>query len=123
MSFLRIAAAQINLVVGDVDGNLRGILEAMERAEEAEADTAGEMVAEPGEEMAAGEDMVVEEAAPAVEAEEPVVSEEVVAARISAGGAPEAGSISTSTTARKGKRSSTFCLITGSRPCLRSMTR
>jgi NAD+ synthase (glutamine-hydrolysing) len=38
MSFLRIAGAQINLVVGDIDGNLARILEAMERAEEAEAD-------------------------------------------------------------------------------------
>ncbi len=38
MSFLRIAGAQVNLVVGDIDGNLRIILEAMERAEEAEAD-------------------------------------------------------------------------------------
>ncbi len=38
MSFLRIAGAQINLVVGDIDGNLVRVLEAMERAEEAEAD-------------------------------------------------------------------------------------
>ncbi|MDJ0925305.1 MAG: NAD+ synthase [Acidimicrobiia bacterium] len=38
MSFLRIAGAQVNLVVGDVDGNLQVILEAMERAEEAGAD-------------------------------------------------------------------------------------
>ncbi|MCP4308222.1 MAG: NAD+ synthase [bacterium] len=38
MSFLRIAGAQVNLVVGDIDGNLKIILEAMERAEEAEAD-------------------------------------------------------------------------------------
>ena len=38
MSFLRIAGAQVNLVVGDVEGNLRVILEAMERAEEAGAD-------------------------------------------------------------------------------------
>jgi len=38
MSLLRIAGAQVNLVVGDIDGNLRVILEAMERAEEAEAD-------------------------------------------------------------------------------------
>jgi len=38
MSLLRIAGAQVNLVVGDIDGNLRVILEAMDRAEEAEAD-------------------------------------------------------------------------------------
>lgn len=38
MSLLRIAGAQVNVVVGDIDGNLRIILEAMERAEEAEAD-------------------------------------------------------------------------------------
>lgn len=38
MSLLRIAGAQINLVVGDIDGNVRIILEAMERAEDAEAD-------------------------------------------------------------------------------------
>ncbi|MCP3994397.1 MAG: NAD+ synthase [bacterium] len=38
MSLLRIAGAQVNLTVGDIDGNLRIILEAMERAEEAEAD-------------------------------------------------------------------------------------
>lgn len=38
MSFMRIAGAQVNLVVGDIDGNLRIILEAMERAEEADAD-------------------------------------------------------------------------------------
>lgn len=38
MSLLRIAGAQVNLVVGDIEGNLRIILEAMERAEEAEAD-------------------------------------------------------------------------------------
>jgi len=38
MSFLRIAGAQVNVVVGDIDGNLRIILEAMERAEAAEAD-------------------------------------------------------------------------------------
>lgn len=37
-SSLRIAGAQVNLVVGDIDGNLRIILEAMERAEAAEAD-------------------------------------------------------------------------------------
>ena len=37
-SFLRISGAQVNLVVGDIDGNLRVILEAMERAEAAEAD-------------------------------------------------------------------------------------
>jgi NAD+ synthase (glutamine-hydrolysing) len=35
---LRIAGAQINLVVGDIDGNLRIILEAMERAEDSGAD-------------------------------------------------------------------------------------
>ena len=38
MSLLRIAGAQVNLTVGDIDGNVRIILEAMERAEEAEAD-------------------------------------------------------------------------------------
>ncbi len=38
MSSLRIAGAQVNLVVGDIDGNLKIILEAMERAEEAQAD-------------------------------------------------------------------------------------
>jgi len=38
MSLLRIAGAQVNLTVGDIDGNLRIILDAMERAEEAEAD-------------------------------------------------------------------------------------
>jgi NAD+ synthase (glutamine-hydrolysing) len=38
MSSLRIAGAQINLVVGDIEGNLAVILEAMERAEEAAAD-------------------------------------------------------------------------------------
>jgi NAD+ synthase (glutamine-hydrolysing) len=38
MSLLRIAGAQVNLTVGDIDGNLRIILEAIERAEEAEAD-------------------------------------------------------------------------------------
>jgi NAD+ synthase (glutamine-hydrolysing) len=38
MSLLRIAGAQVNLVVGDIDGNLKIILRAMERAEEAEAD-------------------------------------------------------------------------------------
>ncbi len=38
MSFMRIAGAQVNLVVGDIEGNLRIILEAMERAEEADAD-------------------------------------------------------------------------------------
>ena len=38
MSLLRIAGAQVNLTVGDIDGNLRIILESMERAEEAEAD-------------------------------------------------------------------------------------
>ena len=37
-TFLRVAGAQVNLVVGDIDGNLKTILEAMERAEEAEAD-------------------------------------------------------------------------------------
>jgi len=35
---LRIAGAQANVVVGDIEGNARIILEAMERAEEAEAD-------------------------------------------------------------------------------------
>ncbi len=35
---MRIAGAQVNLTVGDIDGNLRIILEAMERAEQAEAD-------------------------------------------------------------------------------------
>ncbi len=38
MSSLRIAGAQVNLVVGDIDGNLKIILEAMEQAEEAQAD-------------------------------------------------------------------------------------
>ncbi len=38
MSFLRIAGAQVNVVVGDIDGNIRIIREAMERAEAAEAD-------------------------------------------------------------------------------------
>ncbi|MDJ0664232.1 MAG: NAD+ synthase [Acidimicrobiia bacterium] len=38
MSLMRIAGAQVNLTVGDIDGNLRIILEAMERAEQAEAD-------------------------------------------------------------------------------------
>ena len=38
MPSMRIAGAQVNLVVGDIDGNLRVILEAMERAEEAAAD-------------------------------------------------------------------------------------
>jgi NAD+ synthase (glutamine-hydrolysing) len=38
MSFMRIAAAQVNLVVGDIEGNLRIILEAMERAAATEAD-------------------------------------------------------------------------------------
>jgi len=38
MSLLRIAGAQVNLTVGDIDGNLRIILDSMERAEEAEAD-------------------------------------------------------------------------------------
>ncbi len=38
MSLLRIAGAQVNLTVGDIDGNLRIILEAMERAEQADAD-------------------------------------------------------------------------------------
>ena len=38
MSFMRIAGAQVNLVVGDIDGNVRVILEAMGRAEEADAD-------------------------------------------------------------------------------------
>jgi NAD+ synthase (glutamine-hydrolysing) len=38
MSLLRIAGAQVNVVVGDIEGNLRIILEAMERAEEAVAD-------------------------------------------------------------------------------------
>jgi NAD+ synthase (glutamine-hydrolysing) len=38
MSLLRIAGAQVNVVVGDIEGNLRIILEAIERAEEAEAD-------------------------------------------------------------------------------------
>ena len=38
MSLLRIAGAQVNLIVGDIDGYLRIMLEAMERAEEAEAD-------------------------------------------------------------------------------------
>ncbi len=38
MSLLRIAGAQVNLTVGDIDGNLHIILEAMERAEDAEAD-------------------------------------------------------------------------------------
>ena len=35
---MRIAGAQVNLVVGDIDGNVRVILEAMGRAEEADAD-------------------------------------------------------------------------------------
>lgn len=38
MSLLRVAGAQINPVVGDIDGNTRRILEAMERAGAAEAD-------------------------------------------------------------------------------------
>lgn len=38
MSLMRIAGAQVNPVVGDIEGNLRMILEAMERAEGAEAD-------------------------------------------------------------------------------------
>ncbi len=38
MSLLRIAGAQVNLTVGDIDGNLSIILEAIERAEQARAD-------------------------------------------------------------------------------------
>ncbi len=38
MSLLRIAGAQVNVVVGDIEGNVRTILEAIERAEAAEAD-------------------------------------------------------------------------------------
>jgi NAD+ synthase (glutamine-hydrolysing) len=38
MSLLRIAGAQVNVVVGDIEGNVRIILEAMEQAEAAAAD-------------------------------------------------------------------------------------
>src|SRR5262245_802925 len=38
MPRLRVAAAQINLVVGDLDGNVARVLEAYERAEAAECD-------------------------------------------------------------------------------------
>jgi len=38
MDFLRVAGAQINLVVGDIDGNTERIIDAMEWAEECQAD-------------------------------------------------------------------------------------